>query len=45
MKFSINTLLYLRNFSYFRIAKLAELAELVKLAKIAITQLSTIFHH
>ena len=28
MKFSIKTLLYLKNFSYFRIAKLAELAKL-----------------
>ena len=28
MKFSMNTLLYLKNFSYFRIAKLAELAKL-----------------
>ena len=26
MKFSIKTLLYLKNFSYFRLAKLAELA-------------------
>ena len=31
MKFSIKTLLYLKNFSYFRIAKLAELAKLVKI--------------
>ena len=31
MKFSIKTLLYLKNFSYFRIAKLAELAKLAKL--------------
>ena len=31
MKFSIKTLLYLKKFSYFRIA---ELAELVKLAKL-----------
>ena len=28
MKFSIKTLLYLKNFSYFRIAKLSELAKL-----------------
>ena len=35
MKFSINTLLYFKNFSYFRIAKLAELAKLAKLAKLA----------
>ena len=28
MKFSIKTLLYLKKFSYFRIAKLAELAKL-----------------
>ena len=27
MKFSIETLLYLKNFSYFRLAKLAELAK------------------
>ena len=32
MEFSIKTLLYLKNFSYFRIAKLAELAKLAKLA-------------
>ena len=32
MKFSIKTLLYLKNFSYFRIAKLAELTKLAKLA-------------
>ena len=28
MKFSLKTLLYLKNFSYFRLAKLAELAKL-----------------
>ena len=35
MKFSIKTLLYLKNFSYFRIEKLAELVKLVKLVKLA----------
>ena len=32
MKLSIKTLLYVKRFSYFRIAKLAELAKLAKLA-------------
>ena len=31
MEFSIKTLLYLKNFSYFRIVKLVELAKLVKI--------------
>ena len=32
MKFSIKTLLYVKKFSYFGIAKLAELAKLAKIA-------------
>ena len=35
MKFSTKTLLYVKKFSYFGIAKLAKSAELAKLAKIA----------